>query len=44
MAACAWFVVKPFGNMLFHFNDMLLSILLLFGLIRKLSLPLQGIS
>ena len=45
MAACAWFIVKPFGNMLFHFNDMLLSILLsCLGLLEKLSLPLQGIS
>lgn len=45
IAACAWFVVKPFGNMLFHFNDMLLSILLsCLGLLEKLSLPLQGIS
>ncbi|HCU74615.1 MAG TPA: DNA internalization-related competence protein ComEC/Rec2 [Acinetobacter baumannii] len=45
IAACAWFVVKPFGNMLFHFNDMLLSILLsCLGLLETLSLPLQGIS
>ncbi|MDO7212007.1 DNA internalization-related competence protein ComEC/Rec2 [Acinetobacter nosocomialis] len=45
LAACIWFIVKPFGNMLFYFNDILLSILLsCLGLLEKLSLPLQGIS
>ncbi|HAM66490.1 MAG TPA: DNA internalization-related competence protein ComEC/Rec2, partial [Acinetobacter nosocomialis] len=45
LAACTWFIVKPFGNMLFYFNDILLSILLsCLGLLEKLSLPLQGIS
>lgn len=45
IAACTWFIVKPFGNMLFYFNDILLSILLsCLGLLEKLSLPLQGIS
>ncbi|WP_445407209.1 DNA internalization-related competence protein ComEC/Rec2 [Acinetobacter seifertii] len=45
LAACAWFIVKPFGNMLFQFNDILLSILLsCLSLLEKLSLPLQGIS
>ncbi|EML1063798.1 DNA internalization-related competence protein ComEC/Rec2 [Acinetobacter nosocomialis] len=45
IAACIWFIVKPFGNMLFYFNDILLSILLsCLGLLEKLSLPLQGIS
>ncbi|EXR31378.1 DNA internalization-related competence protein ComEC/Rec2 [Acinetobacter sp. 1281984] len=45
LAACTWFIVKPFGNMLFYFNDILLSILLsCLGLLEKLFLPLQGIS
>lgn len=45
IAACTWFIAKPFGNMLFYFNDILLSILLsCLGLLEKLSLPLQGIS
>ncbi|MEE9884916.1 DNA internalization-related competence protein ComEC/Rec2 [Acinetobacter nosocomialis] len=45
LAACTWFIVKPFGNMLFYFNDILLNILLsCLGLLEKLSLPLQGIS
>lgn len=45
LAACTWFIVKPFGNILFYFNDILLSILLsCLGLLEKLSLPLQGIS
>ena len=45
LAACTWFIAKPFGNMLFYFNDILLSILLsCLGLLEKLSLPLQGIS
>ncbi|MBO1281288.1 DNA internalization-related competence protein ComEC/Rec2 [Acinetobacter nosocomialis] len=45
LAACTWFIVKPFGNMLFYFNDILLSILLsCLGLLEKLSLPVQGIS
>lgn len=45
LAACIWFIVKPFGNMLFYFNDILLNILLsCLGLLEKLSLPLQGIS
>ncbi|MEQ1064850.1 DNA internalization-related competence protein ComEC/Rec2 [Acinetobacter sp. XH1741] len=45
MAACAWFLFKPFGNMLFQFNDILLSILLsCLSLLEKLSLPLQGVS
>ncbi|MFH3940533.1 DNA internalization-related competence protein ComEC/Rec2 [Acinetobacter nosocomialis] len=45
LAACIWFIVKPFGNMLFYFNDILLSMLLsCLGLLEKLSLPLQGIS
>lgn len=45
IAACTWFIVKPFGNMLFYFNDILLNILLsCLGLLEKLSLPLQGIS
>ncbi|MDE9408838.1 DNA internalization-related competence protein ComEC/Rec2 [Acinetobacter nosocomialis] len=45
LAACIWFIVKPFGNILFYFNDILLSILLsCLGLLEKLSLPLQGIS
>ncbi len=45
IAACTWFIAKPFGNMLFYFNDILLSILLsCLDLLEKLSLPLQGIS
>ncbi len=45
LAACTWFIAKPFGNMLFYFNDILLSILLsCLGLLEKLSLPLQSIS
>lgn len=45
VAGCAWFIFKPFGNMLFQFNDILLSILLSFlNLLEEISLPIQGVS